>query len=421
MDIDVVHAKGKERIGKLDTLACHWRGAPRRWGHPLHSLCSYFAMFPPHIPRVFVEWLTDINDVVYDPFSGRGTAPMEACRLGRIGLGSDANPLAYALTGSKVDPPTTAEFAMRLDVLEASMPTRPPAEAPDDIRMLYSLKVLQQLCWLREQLDIDDRTDRFIMATILGLLHANYKPGSPARGLSISMPNTFSMAPAYVRGYIARHGLKPPDVDVFDMVRRKAGRMRVPASSGRRGHAWVADVRDPGNLPEGPAKLVFTSPPYLGVIKYGKYNWIRLWMLGYEPREIDDQLVATASLRRYLDFMAEVLSCLRNSVRLDGYVCLMIGDVSEKSSGTTLNLAETVWRNVAKQAGWRRLGVLNDHLPQQHKVSRIWGNDKKGQATKVDRILILAPPGSSHRLPSRPRNLIWSNDYNWAQPAAKET
>jgi hypothetical protein len=292
---------------------------------------------------------------------------------------------------------------------------------PDDIRMLYSPKVLRQLCWLREQLDIDNRTDRFIMSMILGLLHANYKPGSPARGFSISMPNTFSMSSAYVRRYILEHRLKPPDVDVIDMVRRKIERMCIPVSAARRGRAWKADARNAGDLPEGPARLVFTSPPYLGVIKYGKYNWIRLWMLRHEPREVDNQLIATASLRRYLDFMTAVLSGLRDVVRIDGYVCLMIGDVTDKSSGKTLNLAETVWRNTAKNAGWRRLGVLNDYLPQQHKVSRIWGHDKKGQATKVDRILVLAPPESSHRLPSRPRSFDWSTSYNWAQFSNEDT
>ena len=58
MDVTPVQSSSEERTGKLDALARHWRRAPRRWGHPLHSLCSYFAMFPPHMPRVFVEWLT---------------------------------------------------------------------------------------------------------------------------------------------------------------------------------------------------------------------------------------------------------------------------------------------------------------------------------------------------------------------------
>lgn len=402
------------RGSKLDELALEWRSAPRRWGHPLHSLCSYFAMFPPHVPRVFIEWLTSPGDVVYDPFSGRGTAPLEACRLGRVGLGSDANPLAYVLTGAKVDPPTLDAVKDRLADLRKHQPRKHSDAVPDDIAMLYTPKVLRQLSWLRSELDISDRTDRFLMATILGLMHANFKPGSPARGLSISMPNTFSMSPAYVRRYIDDHGLQPPDVDVFEMVAAKADRMGVPSAAASRGRAWLGDARTPNGL-GSTARLVFTSPPYLGVIKYGKYNWIRLWMLGHEPKEVDGALVATASLAKYVAFMSEVLAGAAKTVASAGYLCLMIGDVTDKANNaSTLNLAETVWVNAAKPAGWRRLGVVNDHLPEEHKVSRIWGQGKRGNATKVDRILILAPPNSTHALPSGKRRLQWTTANTWA-------
>jgi hypothetical protein len=381
----------------------------------MHSICSYFAMFPPHVPRVFIEWLTKPGDVVYDPFSGRGTAPLEACRLGRVGIGSDANPLAYVLTASKVQPPTIDAVSRRLAYLRKHQPkSRFEAPPPADVAMLYSLKVLRQLCWLRRELDVSNRTDRFIMATILGLMHANFDPGSPPRGLSISMPNTFSMSPRYIRRYIDEHGLEPPDVDVFDMVAAKAARMGVPNASACRGRAWLGDARTRESI-EPRARLVFTSPPYLGVITYGKYNWIRLWMLGHEPKQVDERLVATASLAKYIQFMAEVLSSTTKTVAVDGYVCLMIGDVTDKADKTTtLNLAETVWENAAKPTGWRRLGVVNDHLPEQHKVSRIWGKSKRGNATKVDRILILAPPESTHKLPPPTRSLLWAPADTWA-------
>lgn len=130
-------------------------------------------MFPPHVPRVFIEWLTKAGDVVYDPFSGRGTAPLEACRLGRVGVGSDANPLAYVLTGAKVDPPTLNALKVRLAYLKKHQPRKRAGNVPDDVAMLYTSKVLRQLCWLRAELDIEDLTDRFVMATILGLMHGS--------------------------------------------------------------------------------------------------------------------------------------------------------------------------------------------------------------------------------------------------------
>jgi site-specific DNA-methyltransferase (adenine-specific) len=301
------------------------------------------------------------------------------------------------------------------------MPVSQQGSAPADIEMLYTPKVIRQLSWLRIQLDTDDVVDRFIMATILGMMHANYKPGSPARGFSISMPNTFSMSPAYVRAYIREHQLVPPEVDVFEMVLVKAKRMGIPGEHAARGDAWHADARNPERNFERRARLVFTSPPYLGVIKYGKYNWIRLWMLGREPRTVDTSLVATTSLRKYLAFIGEVLAGLQGVVDTTGFVCLMIGDVTNKKKGSTLNLAETVWRNTAEPAGWRLLGIVNDQLPEQHKVSRIWGREKKGRATKVDRILILAPPGSDHSLPPVPRQFNWNSASDWAEKPNTET
>src|SRR5947209_15662572 len=96
-----------------------WRRAPRRWGHPLHSLCSYFALFPPRVPRVFIEWLTQPGDVVFDPFCGRGTTPLEACLAGRFGVGADANPLAFSLTAAKVRAPSLREVTKRIAELRA--------------------------------------------------------------------------------------------------------------------------------------------------------------------------------------------------------------------------------------------------------------------------------------------------------------
>jgi site-specific DNA-methyltransferase (adenine-specific) len=370
-------------------------------------------MFPPKVPHVFVRWLTEPGDVVYDPFSGRGTAPLEACRMGRVGMGSDANPLAYVLTATKVDPPTQEEARVRLAKLRVDCGDGASDDAPDDIRMLYSSRVLSQLGWLREHLDLGRRDDRFLMALLLGAMHANYAPERPARGLSISMPNTFSMSPGYVRRYIQEKGLKPPDIDVFDLLGRKLGRMGLPAKEATRGSAWQQDARQPVPpfLLERPAKLVFTSPPYLSVIKYGKYNWVRLWMLKEEPRVVDKMLMATGSLSKYLQFVKEVLSALAPSVRDDGYVCLMIGDVRERETGRTTNLAERVWEEAVEPLGWGLRGVVADRLPTEHKVSRIWKNGR-GKATKTDRVLVLS------RLSRRSVALPALNPIRWAQGTA---
>jgi DNA methylase len=381
-----------------------WRRAPRRWGHPLHSLCSYFAMFPPQVPAVFIQWLSNAGDTVYDPFSGRGTVALEAARTGRIAFAADANPLAVALSQAKVWIPTSLATLAALDRLETRYRRPSVRGVPSDIAMLYSRRTLEKVVYLRDELRGDDAETRLLRAMTLGLLHGNHSRSGATRGFSVSMPNTFAMAPNYVRAYIDRENLVAPDVDVFGLLRSRLSRLSLPASEVRAGEAWLSDAAAPsGSTSSLSADLVFTSPPYLEVIKYAKYNWVRLWFMREDPRSVDEHLMASGSLSKYLDFMGSVMRHLATATRKDGVVCLVIGDV--RRGETQLNLARELWAAVARPQGWLLHGVVNDTLPARHKVSRIWkGNE--GRATKTDRVLVLSPPGSARELPPTPR-ITW--------------
>lgn len=383
----------------LRQLPARWHHAPRRWGHPLHALSSYMAMFPPAIPHFFVNWLTKPGEVVYDPFSGRGTTALEACLSGRIGLGSDANPLAHVLTGAKVDVPDIESLRARVRDLRSCRSDGDTEAVPEHVRMLFSRLTLSRLVWLREELDITDRIDRFLMATLLGILHGGANRDGTTRGLSISMPNTFSMAPGYVRRYIREHNLRPPAVDPLDAIETRIARLWHPVSAYRPGRAWLQNATANHAWPKDVdrAALVFTSPPYLQVILYGKFNWIRLWMLGAEPKSVDEALFTSSSLSRYVEFMSEVLINLRRNLREDGYVCMVIGDV--RRGDRVLKLAEEVAQHCVPKTDLIRLGTVVDRLPVKHKVSRIW-KAQRGRATKTDRILILGGPQSRELPPA---------------------
>ncbi len=161
------------------------------------------------------------------------------------------------------------------------------------------------------------------------------------------------------------------------------------------------------------SKAGIQSPPYLSVIKYGKYNWVRLWLLKQDPKEVDGILVATESLQKYLAFMAQVLRQLASTVRDDGYLCLMIGDVRERDTGETVNLAERVWEEIASVLGWQRVAVITDRLPTQHKVSRIWKHSR-GNATETDRILVMSRSSNTRRKLPGLSPIRWSARVSWA-------
>lgn len=368
------------------------------------------AMFPPAIPHFFIRWLTQPGEVVYDPFSGRGTTVLEACLLRRIGLGSDANPMAWTLTAAKSNPPSLERLDLRIRELRSGMRPRSTSQTPEKIRMLFHPSTLSQLISLQERMSVLRGDDRFIYAVLLGILHANAKSDGTPRGLTVPMPNTFAMAPDYVKNYIRIHKLKAHDVDVLSTVEARIARLEMPSTNFKRGFSWIQDVSEQIVWPKDTrkAKLIFASPPYLQVMKYGKLNWIRLWLLGHEPTNIDRQLFTSSSLSKYLRFMSAAIRQMERRVRADGYICLVIGDVRRGKS--TLNLASEVAQHCIGKTRLKVLQVLDDHLPIKHKVSRIWG-ETRGRATITDRILILGGPRAP-KLPAFPKiDWLSSNCY----------
>ena len=87
--------------------------------------------------------------------------------------------------------------------------------------------------------------------------------------------------------------------------------------------------------------------------------------------------------------MYEVLKEVRRVLKVGGKAVFVIGDVKSKDSDRIDNLAKVVWEKCAKPLGFRKRGkIIEDVIRDTTKVSKIWGK-KKGNATKIDRILIL--------------------------------
>jgi hypothetical protein len=426
-------------------IAPEWKDQARLWGPALHPMCSYLASFPAALAHAFVGRYSRRGDVVLDPFSGRGTTPLQACAEGRIGVGNDLNPLAHLLTGAKVEPATAAETATRLASLRigwaassagwlalaaavhadrADPPTvRVPAAwgtamgaatgaatgagrdetVPPEVAIAFHTRTLAQLLFVRTALRQGDRVDRFLAAAMTGILH-----GKSASYLSELMPNTFSMAPRYVRDFAARTAFEAPDRDVFGGLEKKLARLHREALPRTPGIALLGDARDSAGrarlalrergLPER-VRLVVTSPPYLRVVKYGYYNWLRTWFLGEDARAIDAALDDAHHREPYLVFLREVLADLRTILADDAVVVLVIGDV-ETDRGRPLKgavgLAERVWERAAEPEGYRLAGVALDDVAAGRKMTKLWGTEA-GRATKTDRILVLGATEAGRR------------------------
>jgi site-specific DNA-methyltransferase (adenine-specific) len=417
-------------------IAPEWKEQQRLWGHPFHPMCSYLASFPAALAHAFIARYSRPGDVVLDPFSGRGTTPLQASAEGRIGAGNDLNPFAHLLTAAKLEPPTAAAALTRLAALRLGwaastgawealaervvtapgvVGSRVPApgtgrdpsaadeSVPDEVAIAFHPRTLAQLLYVRTTLELADPVDRFLAAAMTGILH-----GRSASYLSTLMPNTFSMAPRYVRTFASATGYRAPERDVFSGLELKLGRLLRQGLPGAPGVALHGDARDVAprvrralrerGLPDR-ARLVVTSPPYLRVVKYGYYNWLRAWLCGFDARAIDEVLDDAHHREPYLAFLREVLAGMRAALTDDAVIVLVIGDV-ETDRGRRIRhavgLAEQVWGAAAEPEGYRLAGVALDRVAAHRKMTKLWG-DEAGRATKTDRILVLGATEAGRR------------------------
>lgn len=350
-----------------------WHSINPRWGHAMHTMCSYHGMFPAKVAHHFIQRYSDPGGVVLDPFSGRGTTTLQARVEGRRTVSNDLNPLAYVLSRAKADPPSWDAAQAFVDVLEKAYRSTSHSDwdVHDDIRMLYHGNTLKQICFIRERLLSKaitewSREELMIGGALAGIMHGSWRRDDTSQYLSISMPNTFSMSPAYVEKFIREKGLKTLDQDVFARLRDKIARLYLDDIAGRDGkahHADAAALLKGRDLRSQSVDLILTSPPYLQVVNYGTANWIRLWLLGVDEvgrergagrQRLNAALDHRHTYTSYCDFMLRTVLGMQRVLKRDGVAVLVIGDVKNPGK-EPLPLAAQMWDDIKDRTGLRRI------------------------------------------------------------------
>lgn len=354
---------------KCITISSHnikdsWKIAPTRWGHPLHKMVSRIGSFPPALAHWFIIKFSRPRDVVLDPFSGKGTAPLEACLTGRVGIGNDLAPDAFVVTHAKVRPVTqndVYEWTRNMRALiKSSLTYINLDEVPEEVKVFFHRETLRQILSVREYLiDKSDDVSMFIKGLMLGILH-----GPCEYHLSVRCSHSFSMSPNYVKKYIKKHKLRKPKRDVFECLIKKALRVLAEGVPPVKGLAFNYDARNLGMADES-VDLVVTSPPYLNVLTTAWDNWLRLWFLDHDYREVERKLTQTSSLHVYLNHMKDFLAEIYRILKQNKACVLVLGDLKVKN-GKETSLAEAV-SEVGESVGFNVKMLIDDDIRSQNK------------------------------------------------------
>ena len=366
---------------------------------PLHSICYYLGSFPPALASYFIKYFTDENDLIFDPFSGRGTIILESRLLNRKSIGSDLNPVAIALSKAKSHYLNKKDIISRIDKLKKSYDYAlylPEAEAEsDEIHLIFHKGTIAQLCYLKnELLASSNKIDHFLIGTILGIMHGGVRKDGTSGYLSISMPNTFSMAPEYVRRFVQTKELNRVNRNVFDLLKERVDRIFSkhisPQTESIVTRCDVKEVSKSKKLQKfkGKVDLILTSPPYLGIVNYSKQNWIRSWFLSSNPTETSQKLDDNLNINQWVQFSKTTIVELKKMLKPDGVAVFVIGDVA-KSRKRVIPLAREFALMINENKFFKNVWVFSDYIQVADKTTRIWG-ETSGKATTTDRIVILS-------------------------------
>jgi len=366
---------------------------------PFHSLCSYLGAFPPSLANYFIRYFTDENDLVFDPFSGRGTTILESRILNRKSFGSDLNPIALALSKAKSYNLKPKDILNRIDELQEDYDYAlflPEAQAQsDEIHLIFHPRTLAELCYLRVMLlESENKIDHFLIGAVLGIMHGGERKDGTSGYLSISMPNTFSMSPDYVRRFVQTKELNRVYRSVFDNLKDKIERVfRKHISPKKEAFITECDAKEISKSKElkkyqGKVDLLLTSPPYLGIVNYAKQNWIRSWFLESDPIDISKKLDDDLNINEWVKFSKTTITEFKKMLKPNGTAILVIGDVA-KSKNSVIPLAREFAMMIRENKLFKNVWIFSDYIQGVDKTTRIWG-ETKGKATATDRIVILS-------------------------------
>ena len=394
--------------GDLYEVGEFWT-ARQRQAARIHEI-SYRACFKPQLPEYFIERYSKRGDVVYDPFMGRGTTPIQAALMGRVPYGNDVNPLSAALAEPRVNPPRIDKIAMRLK----KIPFDDFAKARvnrNDLLTFYHPRTLAQIeglrRWFRER--VPDKIDRWIRMVVINRL-TGHSPGF----LSVyTMPPNQAVTVERQAIINERRNQKPPYRDVKSIILRKSASLlsRPARTSGEdlfpsECPGEIAPIRDedclfltrrsdstteviPGgqdvpneeNIPDGSVSLTVTSPPFLDVVNYEQDNWLRCWFLGVDPKSV--QITRHRKIEDWEHFVHSTFRELQRVTKDGGHVAFEVGEVRNG----TIKLEEHVLDCVAGlDFDVKRIFINKQRFT---KTSNTWGVTNNARGTNTNRIVLL--------------------------------
>jgi len=314
----------------------------RSWGHPLHFLLSYPSKLKPAIAHYFVKLFSEPGDVILDPFSGSGTIPFEACIQGRIGIGSDINPLAYFATKAKVSGVTLDQLEKQIDTLDEFIKNNIGkfSKVEKEIVEYYHKKTLKEILTAREFFLKNSKKDySFLIACTAHILHGN-RPYALSR-------RSHNIMPWPPKGETIYKNL-------IEHLKKKVMRMKKIGltSTFVKGRSLQDDVAKL-SVNSNSVDSIMTSPPFIYNRDFLRMNRIRLWFCGWDYATQTKYREKFIENVRNLDSYNKVFDEFYRVLKPESLCIMHLGIVKDVDMANSL-------LPVAKKSGFKKVAITNE-------------------------------------------------------------
>ena len=364
----------------------------QRQGNSLHEI-AYRACFKPQLPNLFIKILSTPDDLVYDPFAGRGTTAIEAAILNRNVVSNDINPLSSILTKPRLHIPDIQKLEKKLDEIKMNE----EAKADIDLSMFYHFKTEAEIVSLREYLrkrkksKEEDEIDAWIR-----MIATNRLTGHSSGFFSVySLPPNQAIFPERQTKINKERNQKPEYRDTKSIILRKTKTLlrdmsprlvNILREVGKKAIFLENDARNMKEINHDSIQLTVTSPPFLDVVQYADDNWLRCWFNHVDPDEVGRKITMARGIPEWTQVMREVFVELHRITKPGGYVAFEVGEVRNGK----LRLEQFVLP-LGKQAGFNCLAVMINEQ-KFTKTANIWGVSNNSKGTNTNRIVVFQKP-----------------------------
>ena len=365
-------------LSKIKSL--EWKKDPfskQNWGNNFHSISSYVGRIKPSFAHWLIESVSKKGDVVYDPFCGIGTVPLEASIMGRRSIGNDLNPYAYSITKSKLDNRGIVSELDYLNEIDLKKSERINLNNVEGwVKEYYHPNTLKEILYLVDVFKKDCR--HFLLGCLLGISHGH-------------RPQHLSIRTGYIIPYIPN---PKPDVvykNSIEKLIQKVNRMyKSQPFFEYDPEVFLGDSRSTPFIKDKSIDVVVSSPPYYDTLDYVSTNKLRLYLYGVgdnSQNKLKSNLIQDK--KNYLGEMLKIGKELNRVLKNDGVIVFVLGDVHYGKR--TVNTALDISKLYQESGFFKTLDIIDDKIPpEKTTIIKYEGKEAiSSKKEKLDRILIL--------------------------------